>query len=190
MKILNLPFVAVLFISALLTSCEGNKKSAAESIVVDNQVSAVPSSFGKIKFNNAYTGFKFADTSLSKYIFTKNGPADAKSSIPVSGFYITALENMGYKEAVSYLVDLSLDYRNKENVVFVSEIMRASEYINKNAAQFHRFTVVEKNNIKADVIQGIISKGKNSILFIGYGLEGENLKEKLLATFKSIDIQQ
>lgn len=179
-----------LLTATLLTSCEGNKKSAAESMVIDNQVSAVPSNFGKIKFNNAYTGFKFADTTLSKYIFTKNGPVDAKSSIPVSGFYITALENMGYKEAVSYLVDLSLDYRNKENVVFVSEIMRASEYINKNAAQFHRFTVEEKNNIKADVIQGIISKGKNSILFIGYGLEGEDLKEKLLATFKSIDIQQ
>jgi CO dehydrogenase/acetyl-CoA synthase epsilon subunit len=62
--------------------------------------------------------------------------------------------------------------------------------VNKNAAQFHRFTVEEKNNIKADVLQGIISKGKNSILFIGYGLEGEDLKEKLLATFKSIDIQQ
>jgi CO dehydrogenase/acetyl-CoA synthase epsilon subunit len=52
------------------------------------------------------------------------------------------------------------------------------------------YTVEEKNNIKADVLQGIISKGKNSILFIGYGLEGEDLKEKLLATFKSIDIQQ
>lgn len=190
MKILKLPFVATLLMATLLLSCEENKKTAGESIVVDKQVSAVPSNFGKIKFNNAYTGFKFADTTGSKYIFTKNGPVDAKSTTPVSGFYITPLENMGYKEAVEYLVELSLDYRNKDNVVFVSEITRASEYINKNAAQFHRFTVEEKNNIKADVIQGIVSKGKNSIFFIGYGLEGENLKEKLLATFKSIDIQQ
>ena len=187
MNIFKNCFLPVFMISALLISCEENKKSAAETIVVDNKVSAIPSNFGKVKFNNNFTGFKFADTTGSRYIFTKNGVEDARKKASVSGFSITPLENFGYKEAVEHLVELSTDYRNKENVMYVSEILRASEYVNKNAAQFHRFSVEENNNIRADVIQGIITKGKNSILFVGYGLEGDALKEKLLATFKSIN---
>jgi len=184
----NVLFPALLMV-ILLSSCDEGKKSVSETIVVDNKVSAVPSSFGQIKFNNAYTGFQFSDTSNAMYIFTKNGTIDAKSETPTSGFFITPMASYGYKEAVNYLVELSLDYKNKSKVLVVSDIMRASEYVNKNAAQFHRFSVVMEDGVKTEVLQGIISKGKNSILFVGIGVgpEAETLKDKFLATFKSID---
>lgn len=138
-------------------------------------------------FDESITGFKFATTVGTMFIYSPQGKADLavqQDTLPV--FMISQIEAHSFEKAKEFLEStISRFYRQK---IQTSNIKRQDITINGNQAYEVMMDARDANNKNAVLYQLIVYKGTTAVMFLGTDPQQRKWIDKLTATAHSIKL--
>jgi hypothetical protein len=179
------------FVMMLAGVCQTSDKAAMEELnkifstsYYDKSFDFNPLELVNFTFDESITGFKYAATMGSMFIYSPNGKADLQTQPNnLSTFQLSTIEAPTFSKAKEF-VDYTISRYSVQGIQ-ISNVKKQDIVINGNQAYEVIMDAINADNNKTTLYHVIIHKETKAVLFWGSDSEGKWL-EKFKATAQTI----
>jgi hypothetical protein len=145
-----------------------------------------PLELASFTFDETITGFKYAATMGSTFVYSPNGKTDLDKQQQgnLLTFQLSTIEAPTFSRAKEFL-DYTISRYSVQGIQ-VSNVKKQDIIIDGNDAYEVTMEATDANNVKNILYQVIIHKGTTAVLFLGVDSEQRKWFDKFKATAKSI----